>query len=96
MTAVVCVCIRMHFPDLITLFNLFDKALCQKDAVFIESGSLCVRQRDQEEVRRRFASITYSDPLFLKQPGPAGKKNEEAKNRRFLHLHKIVICKCKA
>ncbi|XP_026154737.1 protein moonraker isoform X2 [Mastacembelus armatus] len=29
-------------------------------------------QRDQEEVRRRFASITYSDPLFWDQPGTAG------------------------
>ncbi|XP_058489477.1 protein moonraker isoform X2 [Solea solea] len=26
-------------------------------------------QRDQEEVRRRFASITYSDPLYWDQPG---------------------------
>ncbi|KAM9852885.1 protein moonraker [Aulostomus maculatus] len=29
-------------------------------------------QRDQEEVRRRFASITYSDPLGWDRPGPAG------------------------
>ncbi|XP_044209027.1 protein moonraker isoform X2 [Thunnus albacares] len=29
-------------------------------------------QRDQEEVRRRFASITYSDPLYWDRPGPAG------------------------
>lgn len=26
-------------------------------------------QRDQEEVRRRFASITYSDPLYWERPG---------------------------
>uniref|UniRef100_A0A671TLU3 Si:dkey-243i1.1 n=1 Tax=Sparus aurata TaxID=8175 RepID=A0A671TLU3_SPAAU len=29
-------------------------------------------QRDQDEVRRRFASITYSDPLYWDRPGPAG------------------------
>ncbi|XP_034556708.1 protein moonraker isoform X2 [Notolabrus celidotus] len=29
-------------------------------------------QRDQEEVRRRFASITYSDPLYWDQPRAAG------------------------
>ncbi|KAM6932696.1 protein moonraker [Lycodopsis pacificus] len=29
-------------------------------------------QRDQEEVRRRFASITYSDPLYWDRPGAAG------------------------
>ncbi|XP_050921588.1 protein moonraker isoform X16 [Lates calcarifer] len=29
-------------------------------------------QRDQEDVRRRFASITYSDPLYWDQPGAAG------------------------
>ncbi|KAK2847449.1 hypothetical protein Q5P01_010448 [Channa striata] len=29
-------------------------------------------ERDQEEVRRRFASITYSDPLFWDRPGAAG------------------------
>ncbi|XP_040901434.1 protein moonraker isoform X3 [Toxotes jaculatrix] len=34
-------------------------------------------QRDQEEVRRRFASITYSDPLYWDRPGPAGKKKKK-------------------
>ncbi|XP_036933782.1 protein moonraker isoform X2 [Acanthopagrus latus] len=29
-------------------------------------------QRDQDEVRRRFASVTYSDPLHWDRPGPAG------------------------
>ncbi|KAM3616117.1 uncharacterized protein V6R79_012515 [Siganus canaliculatus] len=29
-------------------------------------------QRDQEEVRRRFASITYSDPLYWDRPGAEG------------------------
>ncbi|XP_037632323.1 protein moonraker isoform X2 [Sebastes umbrosus] len=29
-------------------------------------------QRDQEEVRRRFASITYSDPLYWDRQGAAG------------------------
>ncbi|XP_075956380.1 protein moonraker isoform X2 [Anarhichas minor] len=29
-------------------------------------------QKDQEEVRRRFASITYSDPLYWDRPGAAG------------------------
>ncbi|XP_041796994.1 protein moonraker isoform X2 [Chelmon rostratus] len=29
-------------------------------------------QRDQEEVRRRFAAITYSDPLYWDQSGTAG------------------------
>ncbi|XP_074536482.1 protein moonraker isoform X3 [Halichoeres trimaculatus] len=31
-------------------------------------------QRDQEEVRRRFASITYSDPLDWDHPGAAGPR----------------------
>ncbi|XP_006810365.1 protein moonraker-like [Neolamprologus brichardi] len=38
-------------------------------------------QRDQEEVRRRFASITYSDPLYLKQPGPAGSQSHAPSSR---------------
>ncbi|XP_008287279.1 protein moonraker [Stegastes partitus] len=31
-------------------------------------------QKDQEEVRRRFASITYSDPLYWDRPGAAGSQ----------------------
>lgn len=33
-------------------------------------------QRDQEEVRKRFASISYSDPFYWDRPGAAGKKNK--------------------
>lgn len=74
MTAVVCFCIPMQLPDLIALSSVFDEALCQEDAVFIEPVCLCVGQRDQEEVRRRFASITYSDPLYWELPGASGTK----------------------
>ncbi|KAI3354132.1 hypothetical protein L3Q82_018687, partial [Scortum barcoo] len=43
------------------------------DDVFMKSVSLYVsEQRDQEEVRRRFASITYSDPLYWDRPDTAG------------------------
>uniref|UniRef100_A0A1A8HHD2 KIAA0753 n=1 Tax=Nothobranchius korthausae TaxID=1143690 RepID=A0A1A8HHD2_9TELE len=31
-------------------------------------------QRDEEEVRRRFAFITYSDPLFWERPGAEGSQ----------------------
>lgn len=44
---------------------------------FIKCVSLCVsEQRDQEEVRKRFASISYSDPFYWDRPGAAGKKNQ--------------------
>lgn len=39
-------------------------------------GDMFIRvseQRDQEEVRRRFASISYSDPLHWDQPETTGK-----------------------
>lgn len=48
--------------------------------------SVCLWQRDQEEVRRRFASITYSDPLYLKQPGPAGKKKRRSQKQTISAL----------
>lgn len=64
----------------LVLFN--DAASCpdfdvghywQVDNIFIKSVSLYVsEQRDQDEVRRRFASVTYSDPLHWDRPGPAG------------------------
>ncbi|XP_053729802.1 protein moonraker isoform X1 [Synchiropus splendidus] len=38
-----------------------------------EKGLCCTRKRDQEEVRRRFASITYSDPQHWSQTGGAGR-----------------------
>ncbi|KAM9801684.1 protein moonraker [Neosynchiropus ocellatus] len=38
-----------------------------------EKGHGGTRKRDQEEVRRRFASITYSDPLHWSQTGGAGR-----------------------
>ncbi|XP_038550629.1 protein moonraker-like isoform X2 [Micropterus salmoides] len=47
-------------------------AECRLQAPTLESMLLRMEeiQRDQEEVRRRFASITYSDPLDWDQPGP--------------------------
>lgn len=36
-------------------------------------------QRDQEEVRRRFASITYSDPLYWDRPD----KGKTSQNKQF-------------
>lgn len=45
--------------------------------IFIKCVSLFVsEQRDQDEVRRRFASITYSDPLYWDRPGPAGNETK--------------------
>ncbi|KAM9359559.1 protein moonraker [Symphorus nematophorus] len=49
-------------------------AECRLQASTLESMLLRMEeiQRDQEEVRRRFASITYSDPLYWDRPGAAG------------------------
>ncbi|XP_033486513.1 protein moonraker isoform X1 [Epinephelus lanceolatus] len=49
-------------------------AQCRLEAPTLESMLLRMEeiQRDQEEVRRRFASITYSDPLYWDRPGTAG------------------------
>ncbi|XP_078101465.1 protein moonraker isoform X3 [Sander vitreus] len=49
-------------------------ALCRLQAPTLESMLLRMEeiQRDQEEVRRRFASITYSDPLHWDRPEAAG------------------------
>ncbi|XP_056231008.1 protein moonraker isoform X1 [Seriola aureovittata] len=49
-------------------------AQCRLQAPTLESMLLRMEeiQRDQEEVRRRFASITYSDPLYWDQPEAAG------------------------
>ncbi|XP_039642521.1 protein moonraker isoform X3 [Perca fluviatilis] len=49
-------------------------ALCRLQAPTLESMLLRMEeiQRDQEEVRRRFASIAYSDPLHWDRPGAAG------------------------
>ncbi|XP_044058781.1 protein moonraker isoform X3 [Siniperca chuatsi] len=49
-------------------------AECRLQAPTLESMLLRMEeiQRDQEEVRRRFASITYSDPLHWDRPGAAG------------------------
>lgn len=39
--------------------------------------TLCAsEQKDEEEVRRRIASITYSDPLYWDRPGPSGMPAE--------------------
>ncbi|XP_053177240.1 protein moonraker isoform X2 [Scomber japonicus] len=48
-------------------------AECRLQAPTLESMLLRMEeiQKDQEEVRRRFASITYSDPLYWDRPGPA-------------------------
>ncbi|XP_059187798.1 protein moonraker [Centropristis striata] len=49
-------------------------AQCRLQAPTLESMLLRMEeiQKDQEEVRRRFASITYSDPLHWDRPGAAG------------------------
>ncbi|XP_070685396.1 protein moonraker [Pempheris klunzingeri] len=49
-------------------------AECRLQAPTLESMLLRMEeiQRDQEEVRRRFASITYSDPLYWDRPGAEG------------------------
>ncbi|XP_067364426.1 protein moonraker isoform X2 [Channa argus] len=54
--------------------QLEDVARCRLQAPTLESMLLRMSEieRDQEEVRRRFASITYSDPLYWDQPGAAG------------------------
>ncbi|XP_030008642.1 protein moonraker [Sphaeramia orbicularis] len=54
--------------------QLEDAAQCRLQAPTLESMLLRMEeiQRDQEEVRRRFASISYSDPLYWHQPGTTG------------------------
>uniref|UniRef100_A0A1A8SH03 KIAA0753 n=1 Tax=Nothobranchius rachovii TaxID=451742 RepID=A0A1A8SH03_9TELE len=49
---------------------------CGRQAPTLESMLLRMEeiQRDEEEVRRRFASITYSDPLFWERPGAEGSQ----------------------
>ncbi|XP_020509690.2 protein moonraker isoform X2 [Labrus bergylta] len=54
--------------------QLEDAALCRLQAPTLESMLLRMEeiQRDQEEVRRRFATISYSDPLYWDGPGAPG------------------------
>ncbi|XP_035011242.2 protein moonraker isoform X4 [Hippoglossus stenolepis] len=49
-------------------------AQCRLQAPTLESMLLRMEeiQKDQDEVRRRFTSITYSDPLYWDRPGAAG------------------------
>ncbi|KAF7666795.1 hypothetical protein LDENG_00091700 [Lucifuga dentata] len=49
-------------------------AQCRLQAPTLESMLIRMEeiQRDQEEVRRRFATIAYSDPLYWDRPGAAG------------------------
>ncbi|XP_019944181.2 protein moonraker isoform X3 [Paralichthys olivaceus] len=49
-------------------------AQCRLQAPTLESMLLRMEeiQKDQDEVRRRFVSITYSDPLYWDRPGAAG------------------------
>uniref|UniRef100_A0A1A7XUC9 KIAA0753 n=2 Tax=Iconisemion striatum TaxID=60296 RepID=A0A1A7XUC9_9TELE len=49
---------------------------CGRQAPTLESMLLRMEeiQKDEEDVRRRFASITYSDPLFWERPGAAGSQ----------------------
>ncbi|XP_062275111.1 protein moonraker isoform X1 [Scomber scombrus] len=58
-------------------------AECRLQAPTLESMLLRMEeiQRDQEEVRRRFASITYSDPLYQDRPGPAGPQRNVSGSR---------------
>uniref|UniRef100_UPI0037E71CF9 protein moonraker n=1 Tax=Semicossyphus pulcher TaxID=241346 RepID=UPI0037E71CF9 len=56
--------------------QLEGEAQCRLQAPTLESMLLRMEeiQGDQEEVRRRFASITYSDPLNWDRPGAAGPR----------------------
>ncbi|XP_034723069.1 protein moonraker isoform X3 [Etheostoma cragini] len=58
-------------------------ALCRLQAPTLESMLLRMEeiQRDQEEVRRRFASITYSDPLYWDRPGATGPQRHAPGSR---------------
>ncbi|XP_053278984.1 protein moonraker [Pleuronectes platessa] len=49
-------------------------AQCRLQAPTLESMLLRMEeiQKDQDEVRRRYTSITYSDPLYWDRPGAAG------------------------
>ncbi|XP_069017532.1 protein moonraker isoform X2 [Embiotoca jacksoni] len=51
-------------------------AQCRLQAPSLEGMLLRMEeiQRDQEDVRRRFASISYSDPLYWDRPGAAGSQ----------------------
>ncbi|XP_041652640.1 protein moonraker isoform X2 [Cheilinus undulatus] len=54
--------------------HLEDEAQRRLQAPTLESMLLRMEeiQRDQEEVRRRFASISYSDPVYWDRPGASG------------------------
>ncbi|XP_060928891.1 protein moonraker [Limanda limanda] len=54
--------------------ELEDMAQCRLQAPTLESMLLRMEeiQKDQDEVRRRFTTITYSDPLYWDRPGAAG------------------------
>lgn len=71
------------FTDAVSSPDHYIQPVCfttaRLDCMFLKCVSLiCVsEQKDQEEVRRRFASITYSDPLYWDQPGAAGKTKDE-------------------
>ncbi|KAM6987403.1 protein moonraker [Tautogolabrus adspersus] len=56
--------------------QLEDEAQCRLQAPTLESMLLRMEeiQRDQEEVRRRFATISYSDPLYWDGPGAPGPR----------------------
>ncbi|XP_026196768.1 protein moonraker isoform X2 [Anabas testudineus] len=62
--------------------QLEDVAQCRLQAPTLESMLLRMDeiQRDQEEVRRRFASITYSDPLYWDRPRAAGEERPQCCN----------------
>ncbi|KAK1900238.1 Protein moonraker [Dissostichus eleginoides] len=59
-------------------------AQCRLQAPTLESMLLRMEeiQKDQEEVRRRIASIAYSDPLHWDQPSAAGGDNATADKNR--------------
>ncbi|XP_061575600.1 protein moonraker isoform X2 [Cololabis saira] len=58
-------------------------AQCRLQAPTLESMLLRMEeiQRDEEEVRRRFASITYSDPLFWDRPGVTAPQGHASGSR---------------
>lgn len=64
--------------EIVVLFIVSFGPVMQWLVFFLTSSVFYVRmfvseQRDQDEVRKRFATIAYSDPLYWDQQGAAGK-----------------------
>lgn len=68
----------MRGLDWILIFSLLDETPSWQVCLYDVFLCVCVsEQKDQDEVRRRFASITYSDPLYWDRPDAAAGKNIE-------------------